>query len=1020
MLTAKRSPRTLAGLMLCFLLAGWAASAAEPVVIDDFEGGAGGWYEVDGNQATGGPAICKMTTAAGAKQGLAAARLQFAACPKSWAHMQLNIRTLEWSGADCDRVALWLKGDGSGETFNLMFGNYEHKPALCFMYPIKLDFSDWKRFVVPFKHFKPEGFAANCGDIVLIQLNVNSTQKPVDILIDDICVLPADRGGKPGGFYDLDVPTTNGWDLPAPKGHVTVDPLSGIPAGVTIPRLVHGIGNHKDLHNPVAFAVDYAEPGTFAVKVATTSGYGGAGLIISVDGQEKLHKAFPGKTETELTQFQGYYAVDVPAGKHVVKVDNDGADWIQVEAYRLHNYGRGNVTVSRDDQAVVVSVLGPDGKGLPDLRPDVRVIGREVGVNRQPDGRWKTASLRNAYPSGRYPVTVAVQRGGQVIYAGTTTVTTATERIEPVRTAFSTGEALNLQVRYLNPAGVPLTGRHLTARLQDLAHPERPGAEVALREESEGVYSAIGAPRPAGVYEMTVPATGPQQHKLRVLVYDPKSTEIANGGIIKLAKNGRFVTQGGKDFTPWGFATIGMFAPSVEHVMGAGEWAFASDDAVRNWIGLLKSYGINVVRFGVNVDSMKADQGGHLSPDIAARLRHFLDLIGPLGVRALPVMWWGHYHNFSFDGIKPYDDLIKTQADWFTKPEALALQKQYVREVVGPYANDPRIFAWEVMNETCTAGGDRPAAIHWTNDIIDAMHEADPNHLITISACEATPAEEIEWIAGAKIDFFNWHAYPTYPDYGDYRKQAGNDSPREIGCYAALMAMADANHGKTVILGETGNDRIGEVDYPEFKTLITRDCLWMAYLCGSPGGISWDAIADPREFDVISRVAGQFAWQKGMTPRGPVVVAVNDERKELGNLARYAWWALENCVGMSFTPATSSWIQPNVSAGKFAPPATVASPLACSPGYQGKYLAALDGKGLIAYVRNVAGVLPQNVRTRTPKPLQVRLTVVGQGKLDVWDLDERKIVKSLSHRQNSVVDLGLTAHDFALVLHGEG
>ena len=77
-----------------------------------------------------------------------------------------------------------------------------------------------------------------------------------------------------------------------------------------------------------------------------------------------------------------------------------------------------------------------------------------------------------------------------------------------------------------------------------------------------------------------------------------------------------------------------------------------------------------------------------------------------------------------------------------------------------------------------------------------------------------------------------------------------------------------------------------------------------------------------------------------------------------------------------------------------------------------------DGKSLAIYIRNVGGVLPQNVRTRTQRPLQVKLAI-GRGKLDVWDLDERKIVKSLNHRQQSVVDLGVTDRDFVLVLHEE-
>ena len=223
-----------------------------------------------------------------------------------------------------------------------------------------------------------------------------------------------------------------------------------------------------------------------------------------------------------------------------------------------------------------------------------------------------------------------------------------------------------------------------------------------------------------------------------------------------------------------------MFQPVAELARGTGEWARASDEAVRNWIGLLKGHGVNVVRFGVNVGGMRADQGGRLDPDMAARLKHFLDLIGPLGVRALPVMWWGHYRNFDFKGIAAYDALIKQQGDWFTNPEALALQRQYVREVVAPYVNDPRVFAWEVMNETYSAGGDRAAAIAWTNAIVDTIHELDRNHLTTTSAAEATPQAEIEWIVGARVDFFNWHAYPTYMDYGTYRKEGGErHDPRD-------------------------------------------------------------------------------------------------------------------------------------------------------------------------------------------------------------------------------------------------
>jgi hypothetical protein len=377
-------------------------------------------------------------------------------------------------------------------------------------------------------------------------------------------------------------------------------------------------------------------------------------------------------------------------------------------------------------------------------------------------------------------------------------------------------------------------------------------------------------------------------------------------------------------------------------------------------------------------------------------------------------MWWGHYHNFSFDGIKAYDELIKTQADWFTKPAALDLQKQYVREVVAPYANDPRIFAWEVMNETYAAGNDRQAAIRWTNAIVDTMHEVDKSHLTTTSACEATPAEEIEWIRDSKVDFFNWHAYPTYPDYGVYRAQAGNDTPREIGNYAAVMATADAGHGKCVILGETGNDRGNEVDYPEFRTLITRDCLWMALLCGSPGGISWDAIADPREFGVISRVAGQFGSGQWSAPDAPALLLdVKDWRKDLGMVARYSWWALEHGINRSWRRGAGN--APVTPLDEFRPPIVPTRALPVSEGYQGRWVRLGDGQGLIGYVRNVGGILPQNVRTRAARPLKI-VVESAPGRLQVWDLDERRVVNTVEHKGQTTLDLGRTDHDFVVVV----
>jgi hypothetical protein len=107
-----------------------------------------------------------------------------------------------------------------------------------------------------------------------------------------------------------------------------------------ISSLLHGKVNHPTIVNPVRFIVDLAKPTNFTVTVSEVSGYGGAGLRISVDGIVVADKAFPdpdGNAKTDsITAFNGNYSVTIPAGSHRILVENPGADWVAV-GYRFKN-----------------------------------------------------------------------------------------------------------------------------------------------------------------------------------------------------------------------------------------------------------------------------------------------------------------------------------------------------------------------------------------------------------------------------------------------------------------------------------------------------------------------------------------------------------------------------------------------------------------------------------------------------------------------------------------------------------
>jgi hypothetical protein len=105
-------------------------------------------------------------------------------------------------------------------------------------------------------------------------------------------------------------------------------------------RVQHGLINHPAWHNPATFQVNYPAAGRFEVMVWAVSGYGGAGLTISLDGSPALARDFPdllpGDYET-MHQYDGAYGIDVPAGPHTIAVENPGTDWCYV-SYRLTNY----------------------------------------------------------------------------------------------------------------------------------------------------------------------------------------------------------------------------------------------------------------------------------------------------------------------------------------------------------------------------------------------------------------------------------------------------------------------------------------------------------------------------------------------------------------------------------------------------------------------------------------------------------------------------------------------------------
>jgi hypothetical protein len=128
-----------------------------------------------------------------------------------------------------------------------------------------------------------------------------------------------------------------------PENDRFVIPRDGRVADDRLPqKLLHGSG-HQDIKAPPTFVVEYPQAGRFVVHVNKVSN---SGLLkIWIDGELALERELPcgeglGKESVyreEWTLWETTYdeeiSVAVPPGKHEVRVENLGKDWVDVAKY---------------------------------------------------------------------------------------------------------------------------------------------------------------------------------------------------------------------------------------------------------------------------------------------------------------------------------------------------------------------------------------------------------------------------------------------------------------------------------------------------------------------------------------------------------------------------------------------------------------------------------------------------------------------------------------------------------------
>ncbi len=161
---------------------------------------------------------------------------------------------------------------------------------------------------------------------------------------DQVRVAPPEYVQPPSPPITRDVvitPAGSKWVKPA-VNEFTIQRDGTVNDAMEIRQLLQGAG-HRDLISPPTFIVDYPHAGKFIVGIGRVSRRGV--LRICVDGEQKLNRellcgenhgkkwGYQPKWKLWESDYDEDVAVDVPAGKHRIRVENLGDDWMRISRF---------------------------------------------------------------------------------------------------------------------------------------------------------------------------------------------------------------------------------------------------------------------------------------------------------------------------------------------------------------------------------------------------------------------------------------------------------------------------------------------------------------------------------------------------------------------------------------------------------------------------------------------------------------------------------------------------------------
>ncbi len=174
--------------------------SAQPaqVLVDDFEGGIGGWTLNDGLAAKLGkatlPSIFAVSPGAPDSRGAQAALVEFTAGQGTWASVSKAVSGEAWLAGGCTGLALRLRGDGSRRSVSLVLRSYAKTGTTTtdtsYVKELWLSTATWQNLYLPFASFRTKEGTPIDEDhlraVKLLQFVKTGTWEAVRFTVDDL------------------------------------------------------------------------------------------------------------------------------------------------------------------------------------------------------------------------------------------------------------------------------------------------------------------------------------------------------------------------------------------------------------------------------------------------------------------------------------------------------------------------------------------------------------------------------------------------------------------------------------------------------------------------------------------------------------------------------------------------------------------------------------------------------------------------------------------------------------------